>query len=460
MSDNNGTALATLPSETQSIARPEARDAFMPIMGKDDVLKRKLALMEFRREVLIEGTDFGSIPGTGDKPTLLKPGAEKLCTLFGLTPRPVVVEKIEDWTGKNHDGEPFFYYWYRYQLWRGDILIAEADGSCNSRESKYRYRWVGESEVPAHLDRSRLKTRGGRISEFDFSVEKSETSGKYGKPADYWQRFHDAIANGTAQRIKKKTAAGKEFNAWEMDATIYRVPNEDIADVVNTLQKMAQKRALVAVTLIGVNASEFFTQDVEDFAHSDGPITDGPVVDALPTEPEPQASPGRDSQPDLPPIADAETLKRCENLRKRAVELGLKTKSGGIPEPLETGAPLDLAERLIKTYAGFVNKHTKAPPVTTEATPETTEATDQPVEGEIIEPPLAGVLGAVAQTPEYAHFVAACAAKGLRWESDTDLQAFEQAMGEFAGTIYIALEATASDWEENAGLVEEGTLKW
>jgi hypothetical protein len=54
--------------------------------------------------------------------------------------------------------------------------------------------------------------------------------------------------------------------AWEMDVdtALYRVPNPDGADVVNTIQKMAQKRALVAATLIATSASEFFTQDVED----------------------------------------------------------------------------------------------------------------------------------------------------------------------------------------------------
>jgi hypothetical protein len=35
-------------------------------------------------------------------------------------------------------------------------------------------------------------------------------------------------------------------------------------NLVNTIQKMAQKRALVAATLIATSASEFFTQDVED----------------------------------------------------------------------------------------------------------------------------------------------------------------------------------------------------
>jgi hypothetical protein len=41
---------------------------------------------------------------------------------------------------------------------------------------------------------------------------------------------------------------------------------------VNTIQKMAQKRALIAATLLAVNASEFFTQDLEEFASNSTPV--------------------------------------------------------------------------------------------------------------------------------------------------------------------------------------------
>jgi hypothetical protein len=51
-----------------------------------------------------------------------------------------------------------------------------------------------------------------------------------------------------------------------------RAPNPDIADQVNTIQKMGQKRALVAACLLAVNASEFFTQDVEDMMIGPAPI--------------------------------------------------------------------------------------------------------------------------------------------------------------------------------------------
>jgi hypothetical protein len=65
--------------------------------------------------------------------------------------------------------------------------------------------------------------------------------------------------------VEKLTRRGKSV-AWEIDVdtALYRIPNPDVADVVNTIQKMAQKRALVAATLIATSASEFFTQDVED----------------------------------------------------------------------------------------------------------------------------------------------------------------------------------------------------
>ena len=117
------------------------------------------------------------------------------------------------------------------------------------------------------LDRTRLLKRGGRrtLCEFEFAIDRAETTGVYGKPAEYWQKFKEAITAGTARQVERDTRQG-ESPAWEIDVdtTLYRIPNPDIADLVNTIQKMAQKRALVAATLIATSASEFFTQDVED----------------------------------------------------------------------------------------------------------------------------------------------------------------------------------------------------
>jgi hypothetical protein len=230
---------------------PALREPFMPALSIEQAVDRFNSLVEFVRTVMRDGTDYGRIPGT-DKPTLLKPGAEKLCTLFGLSSRFTLIRAIEDWTGEDHAGEPFFYYLYRCQLWRGDLLIAEGDGSCNSFEQRYRYR-EAQRRCPACGLSTIIKG-------------KEEFGGG-------WICF------------RKKGGCGAKYRAD--DATIVnqpagRVPNEQIADQVNTIQKMAQKRALVASTLIAVNGSEFFTQDTEDlsivFASSSASVSGAPAA--------------------------------------------------------------------------------------------------------------------------------------------------------------------------------------
>ncbi len=246
----------------------ELASAFMPVMAMAQAIQRYNALLDFTKQIMKEGKDYGTIPGV-EKPSLFKPGAEKLCNFFGLTPRFVVVKELEQWDGE----EPFFYYWYKCQLWRGSVLIAEGDGSCNSRETKYRYRWVAEDQIPSHLNKAKLMFRAGKATEPDFAIEKAETGGKYGKPMAYWQSFRDAIQNGTAVQGTKKSSTGRDMKTWSIESTVYRIPNPEISDVVNTIQKMSQKRALVAVTLIGCNASEYYTQDIEDMDSINVPYT-------------------------------------------------------------------------------------------------------------------------------------------------------------------------------------------
>ena len=243
----------------------------MPVMSIQQATQRYQQMKEFVGSILKEGVDFGTIPGT-NRDTLLKPGAEKLTTFFGLTPKFTAIERKEAWDA----AEPFFYYWFRCHLYHGTSLVAEGDGSCNSRESRYRWRWVPKSDLGG-VDANALKSRSGSKVEFAFAVKKGETSGKYGKPQEHWQEFRDAIENGTAKEITRSTRGGRKLGAWEIGSTLYRVPNEDIASQVNTILKMAQKRALVAATLIGVNASDYFTQDLEDLDY--GVVVEGAVTD-------------------------------------------------------------------------------------------------------------------------------------------------------------------------------------
>ena len=213
----------------------------MPAMSVEDAVERYGLLVQFVSTLLKADIDYGQIPGT-NKPTLLKPGAEKLLTFFGLTKRFTLLEKVEDWIGDAHGG-PFFYYMYRSALYNGDQLIAESDGSCNSHESKYRYR-KAERECPAcggaFIIKGKAEYGGGWLC--------------FAKKGGCGAKFRDGDAVIEGQQVG-------------------RVVNPDIADQVNTIQKMAQKRALIAATLLAVNASEFFTQDLEDMA------IDGEIVE-------------------------------------------------------------------------------------------------------------------------------------------------------------------------------------
>ena len=269
---------------------------YMPAMSMEVALARREAVVQFTGRIMVKDTDFGTIPGT-PKPTLLKPGAEKLVNFFGLEPVYETVTEDLDWTGERHAGEPLYYIRYRCRLMKDGRLFGSGEGSANSWEAKYRYRWVSEDAVPIGLNIANLKSRGGKTSKFepDFALNKKETTGKYGKPAEYWQAFETAISNSTARRVRGKKMGTKTFDGWEMDVDEkqYRISNPEFADLINTCQKMAQKRALVAATLIATSASEFFTQDMEDLpgsataaAPTSGPFPDESGTEA-PTDPGP-----------------------------------------------------------------------------------------------------------------------------------------------------------------------------
>ena len=82
------------------------------------------------QKTLHQGHDFGIIPGT-DKPTLLKPGAEKILMMMGLQSEFEIVDSTRDFE------KGFFQYQVRCKLLKGDMVITEGLGACNTRERKY-----------------------------------------------------------------------------------------------------------------------------------------------------------------------------------------------------------------------------------------------------------------------------------------------------------------------------------
>jgi hypothetical protein len=205
-----------------------------PAVTVADALHAYQAKKDLIDGIMHEGVDFGVIPGT-TKPTLLKAGAEKATSFFGLSPRFKDASVVEDFTGEGHGGEPFFYYRRTCQLWRGDHIVAEVDGSCNSWEEKYRYR------------------KADRVCPVCGKPTIIKGKEEYGGG---WLCF------------TKKGGCGAKFDDGDQKITsqaVGQVRNPNIADTANTVLKMADKRALIAATLIATGLSEYFTQDIEDF---------------------------------------------------------------------------------------------------------------------------------------------------------------------------------------------------
>ena len=99
----------------------------------DEVTRRTEMLRDYVKNHMTVGEDYGVIPG-GNKPTLFKPGAEKLNAVFGLSPMVEVSNRVEDWDNG------FVAYEMKVTLLnkRTGGIEAEGIGSCNSRERRYK----------------------------------------------------------------------------------------------------------------------------------------------------------------------------------------------------------------------------------------------------------------------------------------------------------------------------------
>lgn len=180
--------------------QPERQTALALTRDSVDQLKQnRTLLLEFVKSQLRQDVDFGIIPGT-DKPTLYKPGGEKIRTLFALQTETKMVDKELDRSGN------FAMFTYRTEVRdKYGNMLATCEGSCNSQEKKYRERKVYEWVTQRRQDGS---------------------------------------------EFRKKIEKGAEATP--------------VCDVLNTLQKMAQKRAFVGAVILATGASDFFNQDIDD----------------------------------------------------------------------------------------------------------------------------------------------------------------------------------------------------
>lgn len=204
---------------TDTALVPSTADA--PISAAQ--LRSRLSLIqEVMKSVMQENSDFGTIPGT-PKPTLYKPGAEKLCVTFRLAPDQPIIESLGE------PGEIHYRVTVPIRSSNGTI-VAVGVGECSSGEEKYRWRRpVHENEWKA-------------------------------APED--------------QRREK----------WQRDGKVWKQVRVNPADVANTILKMAHKRAYVHGTIMATAAGAIFTQDVEDMPEGMDTQDERPSGPAAPQE--------------------------------------------------------------------------------------------------------------------------------------------------------------------------------
>lgn len=258
-------------------------------------------------QILRQGHDFGTIPGCGDKPALLKPGAEKIADALGLYPDYEELDKIQDFNAK------IWFYRYRCRLrQRGsDAVMSTGIGSCNSEAAKYKFR-----------DGQRLCPDCGKAAIIKGREE-------YGGG---WLCF------------SKKGGCGMKFGDNDKQITEQQtgqIENPDLASLVNTVDKMAQKSAFVAACL-NLGFSEQFTQDIDDNPSAFS-------SDTRPTAARPKETPDQVAIREL--MAQAEKLLPPDS--KKLAQLR------GIKDPNELGKKVQILVDLKNQKAKTANVQTE-----------------------------------------------------------------------------------------------------
>jgi len=238
-------------------------------MGDGDALTvntlvEQVALVRSAKDrVMQKDVHYGVIPGTGKKPTLLKPGAETLLFLFRY--RPVINDT--DVAVEDHGGGHRTYSVVCHVYNRHGEEVGTGVGTCSTMETRYRFR--------------------------------SENTGRP-VPGAYWKDRDPNVLGGPQFTVRKK---GENWLVFQ------QVEHPNPVDYWNTCEKMAKKRALVDAALTTTAASEHFTQDVEDnpalFGGSGGEsptavATPPPVQNPQPT-PAPASAPPAAPQSSAPP---------------------------------------------------------------------------------------------------------------------------------------------------------------
>jgi len=281
----------TAPAAMVLAARPDPGVYALAAMPEADFEQRLELFVTARKRVqkvqkalMTEDVHFGTIPGT-KKPTLMKSGAEVLCNAFGLVP---TYETTIDYG----DGvsAPHITVTAKALVHLGESLgpvVAEGMGACNSWEKHYRYR-TAQLQCPACGQETLFKSK--KDPEF-FCWSKKGGCG--------------ATFPLTDERISKQERG--------------QVENPDPFELLNTILKMAKKRAKVDATLEATATSDLFTQDLEESLSADPSPPTPPPQRSAPPRSNGKATPRQKAFRDA---VDAARMQMTKPLIQAASELG------------------------------------------------------------------------------------------------------------------------------------------
>lgn len=231
--------------------------AIRPLTGIQ-VKEQVNLIQDVMRSVMRDGEHYGKIPGCGDKPSLLKPGAEKLMFTFRLVADPEVeVHELYHPSVQGHRE-----YRVKVKIYsNGGVYMGGGVGSCSTMESKYRYR--GGEKIPT-----------------DTPV-----------PTEYWNLKKDGRLDEAKGLIGGDGyGVAKIDGKWVVCEIGEKMEHDNPADFYNTCEKMAKKRALVDATLTVTAASDIFTQDIEEL------VDNGVMTPKQETKKPPLTQPGKKSE--------------------------------------------------------------------------------------------------------------------------------------------------------------------